>query len=151
MKKVYEKPAMQVEAFMANHYCSTCGDGPTTVTYHFQCNAGSHERWQEVYLETNGVAGFQTSGNIWTWTPADEYLGGYHACDEIHDVTLSADEPFNIDAVFPRGYLHAYDSEGGQSTQRWIEVRVWRGDDGRNVHCTTHVDESSYTPHYNFS
>ena len=153
MKKVYEKPAMQVEEFVVNHYCSTCGDGPTTVTYKFQCNAGSYSNWQEVYLETNGRAGLQTNGG-WSqggYLPADDYLGQYHACNETHNVTLSADEPFDIDATFPKGYVIADWGSGWQHEYETLEVRIWRGNDGRNIHCTTHVDEDSYTPHYNFS
>ena len=150
-KKIYERPVMQVEAFVANHYCSDCGDGPTTVTYKFQCNAGSHSNWQDVYLETNGRAGLQTNGNPWTGVQADRYIGEYHACNKTHNVTLSADEPFDIDATFPKGYVIADWGSGWQHEYETLEVRIWRGNDGRNIHCTTQVEEDKFTPHYNFS
>lgn len=151
MKKIYEKPVMLAELFVPNYFCAGCGDGPTTVTYKFVCNAGSYTRWQDVYLETNGVPGLQTSGNPWTGVRADRYINEYHACNETHDVTLSADEPFNIDETFPKGYVIAEIGSGSSFHYETLEVRIWTGEHNDNLHCTTNVEESQYTPHYNLS
>ena len=44
-KKIYEKPAMQVEAFIANDYCVNCKEDPAHqfVTYYFECDAGGSQ------------------------------------------------------------------------------------------------------------
>ena len=146
-KKTYSKPVLSAQRFEPQEYCVPCGDGAEEVTYFFQCNAGSYTTWQEVYLETNGREGLQTSGSIIPWRPADEYLGRYHACNETHEVKVDANTPFNIDQEFPLGYVHAATTVGTQTTYQWIPVRIWRGDDGRNLHCTTNIEESHYVPH----
>lgn len=146
MKKEWISPRTNYQEFVPNEYCAPCGDGAEEVTYYFQCNAGSYTTWQEVYLETNGREGLQTSG-IPIIRPADQYLGQYHACDATHAVKVDASTPFDIDREFPIGYLHAATTVGSQTTYQWIPVRIWRGDNGRNIHCTTNIGEEHYVPH----
>ena len=152
MKDNWICPDVDVQQFAPQEFVAVCDNTGATVTYYFQCNAGSYTRWQEVYLETNGREGLQTngswSGTIWNpiWTPGDEYQGRYHACDETHEVVVDANAPFNIDAEFPKGYLHAAVEQGGYTTYEWIPVRIWT-DNGTNLHCTTNIGEEHYTPH----
>ncbi len=157
-KKIYEKPTMQVEAFVANHYCSGCGDGPTEVTYAFKCDsrAGSY-----VWLETNGTPGLQakTETNwmgrpqgVWnrtdtnydfTWASKESNWGEFSPCNRTHSITVTKGTP--IEDVFPMGYASQY-TTGRNATS----VRVWTAN-GTNTHVTTQLHESEFTPHYNLS
>ncbi len=157
-KKIYERPVMQVEAFVANHYCSTCGDGPTEVTYDFKCDG---EVGGYVWLETNGTPGLQakTETNffgreqgVWnrtdanydfTWASRESRWGNFTPCGETHSVTVPAGT--SIDNVFPQGYASYYTT--GRNA---MNVRVWT-DSGRNTHVTTQLHEHEFTPHYNLS
>lgn len=146
-KKDWISPRTNYQEFVPNEYCAPCGDGPEEVTYFFQCNAGLYTTWQEVYQETNGIAGLQTSGNIWQGYSADTYLNDYHACNATHQVKVDANTPFNIDEVFPLGYVLVPHQSGWQTTYEVLPVRIWRGENGRNVHCTTNIGEEHYVPH----
>lgn len=152
-KKIYERPVMQVEEFVANQYCAPCGDGETTVTYKFKCDAGGGSSYY-VWLDNNIIGGdaegewVEQGWGMFTsyeWEGADEYLGRFHACSEgQHTVTVPKGTP--IDDIFPLGLISR--SQYGVNTTK---VRVWRGEDGDNIHCSTHLDTSEYTPHYKFS
>lgn len=128
MKRRYERPSAYIEEFTPNEYVAACGDGGKV--YKFQCNAGSHINYGKVYLETNGKAGLQTQGGT-EWVDgqrkhysADRYLTSrYHACDTTHEAN-SKDE--FLDGYYLRG-------------NTLLNVIVWRGEDGNNVHCTTNL------------
>ena len=136
MKKEYVRPTMIGERFAPNEYVAACGDSGTT--YLFKCDAGDGVSGN-VYLETNGVSGLQTTGQWiqtgdlpWQgyWQEADKSLGGYHACGETHEAD-SKDS-------FLEGYYVPYGSS------KVTSVIVWRGTHNDNVHCTTNLDMNSW-------
>ena len=130
----YVKPMMDSEVFASNEYCSTCGD---VTSYLFNCDAGSKTKWQDVYVESNGIDGLQTRSE-WIQTgehPLDGYLqpadtfrtGSYHACGATHEAPTT-DE-------FLDGYVI-----NGRLT---IPVKIWT-DHGTNTHCTTNINEGTW-------
>ena len=146
-KRNWGKPEVGVQLFMPNEYCAPCGDGTTMVTYTFWCDAGSGSYY--VWLDNNILGGpaegdWVEVGSGWyteyEWQGNDEYIGRFHPCQATHSVTVP--KGTSIDDVFPYGLISKQQS--GYNTTR---VRIWRGDDGNNIHCTTHLDESEYTTH----
>lgn len=127
MKKVYEAPVVHLEQFVANEYIAACGD--ENKVYKFKCDAGGGE-FGEVYLETNGKEGLQTSGK-----KKDKYLSGYEACGTTHEASTKDD--------FLNGYYVVSDGFFGEDTV--TPVIVWRGPDNDNTHCTENLDMSSWT------
>ena len=133
MKRRYERPSAYIEEFTPNEYVAACGD--SGKVYNFQCNAGSYNHYGKVYLETNKKAGLQTQGGMeWVngkpkFYSADKHLtNSYHACDTTHKA--------NSKDGFYDGYYLRGDS--------LLNVIVWRGEDGNNVHCTTNLDINSW-------
>lgn len=127
----YIKPTMEGEVFAANEYIAACGE--SGVVYKFTCTAGwiEHTLFGDVrvggrvYQETNGEPGLQTD-----WFGGDKFLSlSYHPCDEYHEAE-STDG-------FLKGYL--VNDKHGQ-----MDVIIWRGPDGRNVHCTENLNQDSW-------
>lgn len=153
-KKTYSKPTISAQRFEPQEYCVPCGDGATEVTYYFMCDC---EVGSYVWLETNEKAGLQakTETNffsreqgVWnrtdnnydlTWASRESRWGNFSPCRQRHQVTVPAGT--SIDDIFPHGYVSYY-TTGRNATP----VRVWT-DGGTNTHVTTHLDQSSYTPH----
>ena len=135
MKK-WSRPVTMVQKFEANEYVAACGDSGTT--YLFKCDAGGGVSGK-VYVESNGVNGLQTTRD-WVqtgdwpwegeWVPADQSLGGYHACGTTHEA--------DSDDEFLSGYYVPYSS--GNVT----DVIIWRGPYNDNVHCTTNLNKDSW-------
>ncbi len=123
MKVVYEKPVMDVQCFMANEFCSTCGEH--NKVYKFTCDAESHShigKGGKVYEETNGEPGLQ----IIALHP-DTYRSTYRPCGETHEAPA-------IEGNFIKGYLTNY--AGGDP----IDVIIWTGLNDDNTHCTTKLN-----------
>lgn len=145
-KKNYTRPVMVMEMFAPNHFCSACGDGATEVTYYFWCDAGQGNQYK-VWLD-DGDGRFSQrkdtqltrSYNPWT----GEQGTVYNPCGESHTVTVP--EGTSIDNIFPYGWIVRYDYNG-LHTNDVTKVRIWRGENNDDIHCTTHLDESSFTPH----
>lgn len=148
MKKQWGKPLTGVQRFVPQ-YCQTpCGDGTTMVTYNFWCNAGNGRSYY-VWLDNNTIGGdaegdwYEVSSG-WTteyeWRGQDEYIGRFHACEASHSVTVPKGS--SIDDIFPLGLI-SRNMYGTNATR----VRIWRGEDGDNIHCTTKLDTSEFTPH----
>ncbi len=149
-KKNYTRPVMDIELFVANNFCSACGDGTTMVTYEFWCNAGTGDYY--VWEETNGRDGLQTSGGYgynadkcWAGTNGTWY--SYHPCNQSHSVTVP--KGTSIDNIFPYGYI----SKNGNGSN-YTRVRLWldRQPDpvtgnATDIHCTTKLNTSEFTPH----
>ncbi len=156
MKKIYEKPVMQVEFFVANHYCSGCGDGTTEVTYYFMCDGGFGQTHYNVWLDDsphdnqltgrwttnwqgNSVWGYNNQGDRDTWlTPSTYY---YHSCQESHTVTVP--KGTSVDDIFPYGFIQVKSNQSSEV----IPVRIWRGDNNDDIHCTRTLNSSEFTPH----
>jgi len=124
MKREWVSPVIAMQQFIPNEYVSACGD--QNMVYKFKCEAGGGKSG-DVYLETNGTAGLQTS--LWgEWGGGDRSLGGYHACGVEHEASTTDD------------FLEGYYVVGSTVTP----VIVWRGPRGTNTHCTTNLDMNSW-------
>lgn len=124
--KSYKKPVLNVERFTPNEFVAACGD--TNNEYIFKCDA------------MGGVLGavFYSDGDdkFEPISGQDKYMGmGYHACGEEH-ITQVGDD-------FIEGwYVTGWDGiSGGDFVTKVI---IWRGPDGKNIHCTTNLDKNSW-------
>lgn len=126
MKRAYVRPTMVGERFVANEYVAACGD-TEYGKYKFTCDAGGGVSG-DVYRESNGKPGFQKSYGLFGYR-GDEWLGGYHACGTTHEANTTDD--------FQNGY---YIPGGGDA----VEVIIWRGKRGDNIHCTTNLNRDSW-------
>lgn len=125
MKKVYERPMMVCDQFTADEFVAACTNQNGTH-YKFKCDASSFKIWGfeaggSVYVENGKKPGLQRTG-----VNADELLAfaTYSPCKEPHVASKSSD--------FEVGYLTFLDIEK--------DVMVWRGENGRNVHCTPELE-----------
>lgn len=127
----WERPMAVVDAFVANEFVSACGN--KNKEYLFECDAGGGD-FGKVYLETNGKPGLQTIGGYDHFTyghySADRSLGGYYACGKKHTAKTTDD--------FKQGYYIK------NWTNDIVDVIVWRGESGRNVHCTTNLNMNTW-------
>ena len=123
-KKAYVKPVMESETFVPQTYVAACGDSGTV--YKFVCNAGWYGTLLGYDVYTNGLDGKPG-------TKDDVYLGGYTPCDATHEASAT-DE-------FISGYMR---KDYGLVEGRRIDVIIWRGEDGNNIHCTTNLDKNSW-------
>lgn len=160
-KKIYERPVMQVEFFVANHFCSSCGDGATEVTYYFMCDGGFGDTPYDAWLDDNPQNG-SLDGNWvrnwqgrYQWGSGDSWLTYYHqssvwyfhSCGKPHTVTVP--EGTSIDDIFPYGFIQQKNtSSDGHNIGDVIPVRLWRGDKGNEIHATRTLNSESFTPHY---
>lgn len=130
-KKAYVKPSLESETFVPQTYIAACGD--TNNEYIFQCNA------------MGGITGtvFSDDGDgefdptIPFIHQGDKFMGtGYHACGEEH-VTQVGDD-------FISGwYITGWDAATGEG-EFVTKVIIWRGADGKNIHCTTNLDKNTW-------
>lgn len=126
MKRAYVRPTMVGERFVANEYVAACGD-TEYGKYKFTCDAGGGVSG-DVYRESNGKPGFQKGYGLFGYG-GGEWLGGYHACGTTHEASTTDD--------FQNGY---YIPDGGDA----VDVIIWRGKRGDNIHCTTNLNRDSW-------
>lgn len=126
MKRAYVRPTMVGERFVANEYVAACGD-TEYGKYKFTCDAGGGVSG-DVYRESNGKPGFQKGYALFGYG-GDEWLGGYHACGTTYEANTTDD--------FQNGY---YIPDGGDA----VDVIIWRGKRGDNIHCTTNLNRDSW-------
>ncbi len=70
-------------------------------------------------------------------TPDDVLLGStYHPCGETHSAESNSD--------FAHGYMYKAGLLGPDKSKR-IDVVIWRGEKGDNIHCTTNLNIDSWT------
>ena len=118
MRKEWMEPVVEVQEFVANEYVAACGDSGTV--YKFKCDAG--EGNYTVYVDSNHNGKFDLT---------DELLGiTYHACGATHEASVR-DE-------FLNGFIHK------PFSLEYTPVVIWRGEDGKNIHCTTNLNMSSW-------
>lgn len=122
-KRAYIKPILESETFVPQCYCNQCGEHGQKV--YFECNA-SHligGVGGSVYQETNDIQGLQLPGRH---DNPDTRISSYTPCSEKH-ITNKTDE-----------FLDGYISWG--VIEEWATpVKIWRGLDGHNTHCTTNL------------
>lgn len=123
-KRMYIKPVLESETFVPQNYIAACHD--INKVYKFTSDAGGG-KWGIVYLETNGDEGLQTG-----WG-GDQYLSTYHACGTTHEAKATDD--------FLDGYYVTSSWLGGTKT---TPVKVWRGPNNDNTHCTENLDIDSW-------
>ena len=143
MKKIYEKPAMQVEAFVANQYVANCGD-TEYGKYLFECTAGQKEGYAHgiIYYESYGDPDvFNYSTTLWGGVNVREReLGGFHPCNEKHEADTT-DEFYNGWFV-PCQWNGSY--HYGMQYDKAFKVVIWRGDNNDNIHATPKLDRDSW-------
>ena len=154
-RKEYKKPVMFAEQFNPQAYCAPCGDGTTMVTYYFMCDGGFGDTHYNVWLDDNPKDGQLTGvwrtnywgnlqwanndqGNHDTWLTAGKY---YHSCQKTHTVTVPAGT--SVEDIFPYGFIQLKSDQ----TAEVIPVRIWRGENNDNIHCTRALNSDSFTPH----
>ena len=121
-RRVWTRPVTEVQKFEANEYVAACGDKGTT--YLFTCNAGYYGTLLGYKVYSNGNDGIPGTND-------DRYLGNYTPCDATHEASTSDD--------FINGYM-CKDFIIGQGKR--IDVVIWRGESGHNIHCTTTLDKN---------
>lgn len=121
MKRAYVRPTMVGERFVANEYVAACGDKGTI--YKFECNAGDKG------LKDFPYAVYVDSNNNGKYDKRDRYLNNYHACGKTHEASAKD------------GFLNGFmiDTRLGDDSAPQ-SVIIWRGKDGKNVHCTTNLN-----------
>jgi len=120
-KMIWTRPVAEVEQFMPNEYIAKCED--TVNEYKkFVCNA------------SGGIFGvvFRDNGDgEFGW--GDSLLGsGYHQCQATHYVSAEGAE------ILRGYYVTGYDALTGTG-DLITPVFIWRGDDGRNIHCSKYI------------
>lgn len=127
MKRVYERPMMFAQEFMANEYVAACGD--SGKVYKFVCDAvGKYGTGLSGYtVYTNGVDKISE-------TDDDVILGSYAPCTATHEANAKDD--------FIPGYMKK--NIVGYPIGEAIPVIIWRGEDGNNIHCTTDLDTANW-------
>lgn len=125
MKRAYVRPTMVGERFVANEYVAACGD--QNKVYKFKCNAQDWTGLTGSTVWLNGPDGQpETSDDI--------RLGSYGKCGAEHEAKTT-DE-------FSRGYLKM--NIGGYPMGSRLDVIVWRGEKGDNIHCTKNLDMKTW-------
>ena len=123
-KRVWESPLTMVQRFEPNEYCSACGE--ENKVYKFKCDAGRYGTLLGYDVCANGADGI-------AGTSDDQFLGSYTPCDKTHEASTT-DE-------FISGYMR---KDWLIFQGRKIDVIIWRGEDGRNIHCTTNLQMETW-------
>lgn len=136
MKKIYKKPMMSVENFVANEFCSSCGD--SGKNYLFECNAPKGDLYY--FKKSDG-----NLDGIYNGSGKKSYVGDYHPCEATHETANSGD--------FYEGFVDyngngKYDPNG---TQIWFDKRtpaeaviVWHDGTRLGWHATKNLDINSW-------
>ncbi len=138
MKKVYEKPIMCVETFVANEYCSTC-------SAYMYCNAGNNKKG-EIWKDSN---------NNGVLDEGDELITGKNPLTGKDLVFTSCSKKHTIDLNGTNEFFKGFYTEGKNDDTNMknpIEVYVWRewisgkNDDGKfrwHTHASTEIIEAN--------
>lgn len=143
-KKIYEKPVMQMEAFMANNYCEDCSaPGHHGYTINFECDAGNSRRAYSIYKKNADgtrtyfqapVSGREVNG--WSFH--------YSPCGETHQFDVET-----MEELYTRNDIYQGWMIDDNLSRGWddIEVTIWtKGNISDNeIHCTTILDPKEWT------
>ena len=139
MKKVYEKPAMQVEEFVANTYCDDCSDeAHTRVTYIFKCGLQLGDTNDHSWI-TNSNGDYVSIdrkfyGPSWISSHNPHYY--YHPCSEYHEITVPKGvDPLDQPDVYTQYYLDHQDTP----EKDMIPVVLWT-QNHTSMHATVQRD-----------
>lgn len=142
MKRVYERPMMFAQEFMANEYVAACG--ASGKTYKFVCDAGYLEKAHQIGICGCGsIHGLNVPDGTYkvkaSWKVTDangrSLMNGYTSyspCGITHEAS-SSDE-------FVIGYMDNINTLEKEA----VEVMTWAGPNGDNIHCTTNLNISSW-------
>ena len=119
-KMIWTRPQAVAEQFAANEYVAACSD-LVNEYYAFVCDATGGILGL-VYEETNGREGLQMFGG-------DDFLGRYASCGATHYVAAD-DIDSNTD------FVNGYYLTGADGNELATPDVIWKGEDGRNIHCT---------------
>lgn len=121
----WERPMAVVDAFVANEFVSACGD--QNKVYKFKCNAQDWTGLTGSTVWLNGPDGQpETSDDI--------QLGSYGKCGAEHEAKTT--DEFSL-GYLKKNYL-------GFPMGKRLDVIVWRGEKGDNIHCTTNLDMNTW-------
>ena len=138
---------MAIEKFCSQEYIAACAANSEYVRYLFVCDGITDNPpasgQYDVYEESNGWPGLQIGFGLSIL--ADEKLTGigllsgvyYHPCNETHSVTVP--KGTNVNDLFPLGYI-VHKGATDISDRDYRQVRIWTGNDGRNIHCTRQLN-----------
>lgn len=157
-KKDWISPRTGFQEFVPQEFIAACAPDEYYRVYKFWCNfnAGRY-----VWIETNGAAGLQSSGN-WvsnasqyapggpldqTWASNRYNWGTFSPCNTYHEVRVKCNAEGNIidgtdiKAIFPDGYVNTRTSARGAQP-----CVVWTNG-GTNTHVTQSLDVDKYSVH----
>ena len=141
-KKIYEKPAMQVEAFVANHYCADCSDSDhTRVTYIFACGYKLGTPDDHYWITDSNGHYVSIDGKYYGPNNGHHYsYWYYHPCTSYHEITVGVDEnPLDAPDVHTGYYLDHQNTPG----KDMIPVVLWT-ENGTTMHATVQRDPSKW-------
>ncbi len=124
MKRVYVRPTMVGERFVANEYVAACGD--ENKVYKFTCDASRGTLYY--YPKSDGKI-----DGVYTGDGRASRIGSYHPCNAKHEASTTND--FYDGFVDYNGNRRQDDGEG---------VIVWRGPRNNNGHATTKLDMNTW-------
>ena len=124
MKRVYVRPTMVGERFVANEYVAACGD--ENKVYKFTCDAPRGTLYY--YPKSDGKI-----DGVYTGDGRASRIGSYHPCNAKHEASTTND--FYDGFVDYNGNRRQDDGEG---------VIVWRGPRNNNGHATTKLDMNTW-------
>ena len=155
MKKEWTSPRTNYQEFTPQEFIAACDQSGATQTYYFVCDGGYATGKYDVILDTNG--NHQLDGQwvrtlnpstwefTYVWNGDDTLLTAgkyFHPCNQKHQVTVPYGQ--SVEATFPYGWMQ---TKSSYSNNNWTAVRIWRGDNNDNIHCTTNLREEDYIPH----
>lgn len=142
-KKIYEKPAMQLEEFIPNECVAACGDSGTIYIFNCTAPAGTLYYYPDSH---NGVYTGDKTKTEQRWVPGGggghyeevtvttaTRLGSYHPCTEHHEAP-------NTDNFY-YGFVD-YNNNGIEDSGEG--VIVWRGINGNNGHAIVELDMNNW-------
>lgn len=148
-KKIYEKPAMQVEAFIANDYCVNCkDDAHNYLIYSFACDGGKGKapHWMsgdDEYYIHDGNGNYHTINNTYYGPRSQGLIHYYHPCGKTHEVKVPIGTPITDLEDILVGNYYLDDRHTKNNIESIGPVTIWT-EGGTDVHCTTITDPKEW-------
>ncbi len=135
-KKIYEKPAMQLEEFISDDYCAgACGE--TEREYNFACDAPSGRMYR--YLNS------PATGEKPSVDTAHEYVGRFSPCPTTHTASTKGD--FSYGFIDRNRNGREDEGEAAILYLEWGKEWHWWGEEDiiTNGHATTNLNMKEWT------